>query len=240
MKKLTALLVDDEEHAIDGLYELLKLYCPEVEVIGTARSVQEAVPKIVAQKPDIAFLDVELPEGDGFDLAEVAASTGASLVFVTGHSEHAQRAFTVDAIHYLLKPVSYKELRVAVERAALRREKRVLQSSETPYKIMISGTSGIQFVNAADVTGIEADGRYSTVHTRDGNRIVVTRNVGEFETELVSRGFFRVHKSWLVNCKHVKRFLNADGGTIELSSGQSILLSRRRKAEFLELMKMQP
>lgn len=238
MKKMSALIVDDEQHAIDGLSELIRLYCPEVEVVGVADSVQDGIAKIISLKPELVFLDVEMPGGSGFDLAEVAGIAGCSFVFVTGHSDYAQRAFTVDAVHYLLKPVSYKEVRIAVARAAQRREKKGGTAGEV-HKIMISGASGIQLVNARDVVGIEADGRYSTVHTKDGNKIVVTRNIGEYETELVPHGFFRVHKSWLVNCMHVKRVLNVDGGTIELTTGQSILISRRRKAEFLELLKQQ-
>jgi two-component system, LytTR family, response regulator len=101
MKKLSALIVDDEQHAIDGLKKLLNLYCPEVEVMATAHSIKDAVPLILSVKPDIAFLDVELQEGTGFDLAEVTTEAGSSLVFVTGHADYAQRAFTVDAIHYL-------------------------------------------------------------------------------------------------------------------------------------------
>lgn len=237
MKKLTALIVDDEQNAIDGLRELIRLYCPEVEVLAVSDSIQDGVAKIISLKPDLVFLDIEMPEGNGFDLAEVAQTSGSSFVFVTGHSNYAQRAFTVDAIHYLLKPVSYKELRVAVSRAAQRRELKATAPPEASHRIMISGASGVQFIDALDVVGIEADGRYSTIYTRDGQKIVVTRNIGEYETELEPHHFFRVHKSWLVNCRHVKRVLNADGGTIELTTGQSILISRRRKAEFLGLMK---
>jgi two-component system LytT family response regulator len=234
MKKLRALIVDDEQHAIDGLQELLKLYCPEVEVVKTARSIQEAVPLFVAIKPDIAFLDVELPEGSGFDLAEIAASSGASLVFVTGHADYAQRAFTVEAIHYLLKPVSYKDLRVAVARAAVRRDKDI--SANSDYRLKISATSGMQFVPVNDIIGIEGEGRYSTVYFVDGKQKLITRNIGEFEEELSAHGFFRVHKSWLVNCSHVVKLSNSDGGTIELRNGKNVLLSRRRKNDFLRRM----
>ncbi len=234
MKKLRALIVDDEQHAIDGLRELLKLYCPEVDVIGTASSIKEAVPQILSVKPDIAFLDVELSEGTGFDLAEIAASTGASLVFVTGHADYAQRAFTVEAIHYLLKPVSYKELRVAVARAAVRRDKEVALHSD--YRVRLSATAGIQFVPANSIIGIEGEGRYSTLYLSDGKQQLVTRNIGEFEEELSSHGFFRVHKSWLVNCSHVVKLSNNDGGTIELRNGKTVLLSRRRKSDFLKRM----
>ena len=234
MKKLTALLVDDEPHAIEGLQELLKLYCPEVEVIATASSVKDAVPQIVSLKPDIAFLDVELSEGTGFDLAEIATASGSSLVFVTGHADYAQRAFTVDAIHYLLKPVSYKDLRVAVARAAVRREKEVALNSD--YRVRISASSGIQFISANEIVGIEGEGRYSTLYFTNGKQQLITRNIGEFETELSSHGFFRVHKSWLINCSHVVKLSNSDGGTIELVGGLKVLLSRRRKNDFMKRM----
>ncbi len=234
MKKLRALIVDDEQHAIDGLRELLKLYCPEVEVVKTARSIQDAAPLFVAVKPDIAFLDVELPEGTGFDLTEIATSSGASLVFVTGHADYAQRAFTVDAVHYLLKPVSYKDLRVAVARAAVRRDKDVAVNSD--YRLKISATTGMQFVPVNDIVGIEGDGRYSTVYFVDAKQQLITRNIGEFEEELSAHGFFRVHKSWLVNCSHVVKLSNSDGGTIELRNGKKVLLSRRRKNDFLKRM----
>ena len=237
MKKLSALIIDDEQPAIDGLSELLKLYSPEVEVVGAAGSVQDGIAGIISLKPDLVFLDIELPEGNGFDLADVAAESGCSFVFVTGHSSYAPRAFAVDAVHYLLKPVAYKELRTAVLRVVQRREQKSGVTAEASHRIAISAVSGTQFVDVLDVVGIQADGRYSTVHTRDRQKIVVTRNIGEFEEELVQHHFFRVHKSWLVNCRHVKRVLNADGGTIELTTGQRILISRRRKSEFLVMMK---
>jgi two-component system LytT family response regulator len=233
-KKLRALLVDDESHALQGLSDLLMLYCPEVEVVGIASTVKDAAPMFNSLKPDIAFLDVELSEGTGFDLAEVASSSGASLVFVTGHADYAQRAFTVDATHYLLKPVSYKDLRVAVARVAVRRDKEI--ALRTDYRVRIRTSSGMQFVHANTIVGIEGEGRYSTLYFIEGKQVVVTRNIGEYEEELAAHGFFRVHKSWLINCSHVVKLSNSDGGTIELRNGKTVLLSRRRKNEFLKRM----
>lgn len=234
MKKLRALIVDDESHAVEGLVELLKLYCPEVEVAATSSSIRDAVAKIVSVKPDIAFLDVELPEGDGFDLAETAKESGCSLVFVTGHADYAHRAFAVDAVHYLLKPVSYKELRVAVARATVRREKEIASASD--YRVKISASAGVRFVPVRNIVGIAGEGRYSILYYTDGKQELVTRNIGDYETELEAQGFFRVHKSWLINCVHVVKMSNTDGGTIELSNGKTVLLSRRRKNEFLRRM----
>lgn len=234
MKKLKAFLVDDETPALEGLIELLRVYCPEVEVIGTAQSVKEAVPKIIAMQPDVAFIDVELPEGNGFDLAGLTNEISCSLVFVTGHPDYAQRAFTVDATHYLLKPVSYKDLRVAVARALVRRESAVAHKAE--HRLRLSTSAGVRFVPVNEIAGIEGDGRYSTVHFVNEKPLLVTRNIGEFESELEQSGFFRAHKSWLVNCAHVVRFSGTDGGTLELVNGKKVLLSRRKKNEFMKRM----
>lgn len=234
MKKYSALIVDDEVHAIDGLYELLKMYCPEVNVVATASSTASAIPEFVKHKPDIAFLDIEMYGGSGLDLADIAKTIGTSLVFVTGHAGYAQQAFTVDAVHYLLKPVSYNDLRVAIARIAVRRNREVALTSE--FRVRVSSTSGLQFIFANDIVAIEGDGRYSTIHLINDGREVVTRNIGEFELELNDHGFFRVHKSWLVNCAHVVKLSNTDGGTVELRNGITVLLARRRKSDFLKRM----
>jgi two-component system, LytTR family, response regulator len=236
MEKLRALLVDDERNALDGLTQLLKLYCPNVEIVATASSVSDAMNTIAAVAPDIVFLDVHMPEGNGFDLVDVARDTGCSLVFVTGHADHAAMAFRVDAVDYLLKPVSYKELRVAVARAVSRREKDKAAGAKENHRIRISAANGIRFIFSKDVVSIEADGRYSVLHMHDGEKHLVSRNIGEFEEELELHGFFRVHKSWLINCGHVVRLANVDGGTLELANGKKVLLSRRKKTEFLKRM----
>jgi two-component system, LytTR family, response regulator len=129
---------------------------------------------------------------------------------------------------------TYKDLRVAVARAAVRREKEVAMNSD--YRVRISGSSGIQFIPANEIVGIEGEGRYSTLYFTNGKQQLITKNIGEFEEELSSHGFFRVHKSWLINCSHVVKLSNSDGGTIELLGGKTVLLSRRRKSEFLRRM----
>ncbi|HTF06323.1 MAG TPA: LytTR family DNA-binding domain-containing protein [Bacteroidia bacterium] len=236
MEKLRALLVDDERNALEGLTQLLKLYCPNVEIAATASSINEALDKIASVAPDIIFLDVYLPEGNGFDLVDAVKDNGCSLVFVTGHADHAAMAFRVDAVDYLLKPVSYKELRVAVSRAVSRREKERAAGTKENHRIRISATSGMRFIFSQDVVSVEADGRYSVLHMKDGEKHLVSRNIGEFEDELEPHGFFRVHKSWLINCGHVVRLDHVDGGTLELANGKKVLLSRRKKTEFLKRM----
>lgn len=236
MKKLKALLVDDEAQALDGLTELLRTFCPEVEVTGRAQTLSQALDMIVSLSLDILFLDVHMHEGNGFDLVEVAKARNCSLVFVSGHRDYAVNAFRVDAVDYLLKPVDFRELQAAVARVILRKEKVNANIGQADYRVRIAASTGIRFISCSDIVGIEAEGRYSMIHTTNGEKQLVSRNIGEFETELDPHGFFRVHKSWLINCMHVTRMLTVDGGTIELTNGKKVLLSRRKKVEFLKRM----
>ncbi|HEU4717267.1 MAG TPA: LytTR family DNA-binding domain-containing protein [Bacteroidia bacterium] len=236
MKRLKALVVDDEPNAVEGFVRLLTLYCPDIEPAGTASSVGEAITQIRKLKPDVVFLDIEMPEENGFNLVDTIRENSCSLVFVTAHSDYAVRAFRTDAVDYLLKPVSPRELKAAAERVTSRRETMKKTLPDEEYRIRVSTTEGISFIPCAEVISIEGSGRYSIIHSADGGTQLVSRNIGDFETELEPFGFFRVHKSWLINCRHVMRLAAADGGTIELSNGKKVLLSRRRRNDFLKKM----
>lgn len=232
MKQLKALIVDDEPNALDGFLSLLRTYCPEIDPAGTATSVSDALRKIVSGNYELVFLDIEMPEGSGFDLVEAIRAKNMALVFVTAHADYAVSAFKADAVDYLLKPVSGKDLRAAVARATVRLQ----NPAQTGYRVRINAAEGIRFISCGEIVGIEGDGRYSVIHTSDGKSQLVSRNIGDYEVELEAHGFFRVHKSWLVNCSHVSRLTHTDGGTIELSNGKKVLLSRRKKNEFLKRM----
>jgi two-component system, LytTR family, response regulator len=235
MKPLQALLIDDEPKAVDGLSQLIKLYCPEIHIAATANSVRDAMQQIAVEIPNVVFLDVEMPGENGFDLVETIKKHKCALVFVTAHADYAVRAFKADAIDYLLKPVSPADLRAAVARILARRENQV-HPPDPDYRIRISASEGIRFISCAELVGIEGDGRYSVIHTADGKTQMVSRNIGDFEEELVPYHFFRVHKSWLVNCRHVVQLSSVDGGTVELTNGKKVLLSRRKRNEFLKKM----
>jgi two-component system LytT family response regulator len=236
MKQLNALLVDDDVNILQGLSSMIHSYCPEIKVAGTAQNLSEAAQLIGSVHPEIIFLDVRFPGAMGFDIVEVAQARKCSVIFVSGHHDYAAMAYRVDAVDYLLKPIDYRELQVAVTRAINRRENIPLPPANGKLKVRIMCTSGTQFVHADDITGIEADGRYSVVHMTSGEKHHVTRNIGEFEDELSSFGFYRVHKSWLINCTHVRRVTNIDGGTAILSTGQKVLIARRKKSDFLKRM----
>lgn len=236
MTKLKALIVDDELPALTGLTQLLRMYCPEVEVIGCVQTVEQAMKFFTESDPEIVFLDVQLKDKNGFALIELATAKNCSVVFVTAHREFAAHAFRVDALDYLLKPVFFKDLQDAVARTILRRQKKNSGTMRADYKVRISTSTGIQFVPCKDIVCIQGEGKYSTIYTTDRKEQIVSRNIGAYEEELAEHGFFRVNKSWLVNCMHVVRILNVDGGTVELANGKKVLLSRRKKNVFMKRM----
>lgn len=236
MIKLKALIVDDELPALKGLTQLLGMYCPEVEVIGCAQTVEQAIQFFDESDPEIVFLDVQLKDKNGFALMELAAVKNCSVVFVTAHREYAAHAFRVDALDYLLKPVFFKDLQDAVTRTILRRQKNNSGIARTDYKVRISTSGGIQFVPCKEIVCLQGEGKYSTIYTTDRKEQIVSRNIGAYEEELAAHGFFRVNKSWLINCSHVVRILTVDGGTVELTNGKTVLLSRRKKNVFMKRM----
>ncbi|HEY6162417.1 MAG TPA: LytTR family DNA-binding domain-containing protein [Bacteroidia bacterium] len=238
--KISTLLVDDEEHALNGLEAQLVAFCPEVEVLGKATNAFTALDLIHKHHPELLFLDVEMPVSNGFDLLTALPSTYKPLViFTTAFEKHAIKAIKYDATAYLLKPIDPDELMEAVQkaRAQIENKQSAQLTTDAGNKIALSDHNGIIFVLPDEIIHIEGEGRYSTVHLTNGMAMVVSRNLAEFESELGLKGFFRVHKSHLVNCSHIKKIINQDGGFLEMSNGRSIEISRRKKAEFMMFLK---
>ncbi|HEU4717302.1 MAG TPA: LytTR family DNA-binding domain-containing protein [Bacteroidia bacterium] len=240
MKPVRVLIVDDEADAVAGLRTMLRDFCTGVEVVGESSSAIEGVKLIRRLQPDAVFLDVEMPGGDGFSLIDsLDKANRPAIIFTTAHREYAISALREQAFDYLLKPVDIDELQNAVEKAKnflASRNSRELQPGEE-QRMRVSTPEGIVFIPLSEIIHIEASGRYSIVHSVHAGSHTVTRNIGEYEEELTGSGFFRVHKSHLVNCRHALRISSADGGFLELSNGRSIEISRRKKSEFMLRMK---
>ncbi|MBC7863577.1 MAG: response regulator [Bacteroidia bacterium] len=234
---INAVIIDDEQAARTALQTIIKEYCKDVHIAGTAASAIEGLKLIQQQSPDLVFLDIEMPMGSGFDLLELSMERNYKVVFTTAHQQYALKAIKNSAADYLLKPIDIDELIETVEKIKKILDKEKEQNSKTNYKLKLSGQKETILVSPLEVVYVEADGRYSTVHLLSGEKHVVSRNIGEFEEELTSHGFFRVHKSYLVNCKHVAKINSADGGFVEMNNKTEIEISKRKKAEFLKLLK---
>lgn len=248
--KLRTILVDDETRGINSLQKLLQMNCPEVEIIGSSNNPDEAVRLIETATPNLVFLDINMPEKNGFELLKEIADIDFEIIFVTAHNEYALQAFHFSAIDYLLKPVEVDLLIQAVKRAAKRIEGKVINENlETlmynmkqnrlpqDMKICIHSLKGFQVINLKEIIYCEAASNYSIFHLTDQPSICASRPIHEYETLLEDAGFLRVHKSFLVNLNQIKEYHRGEGGTVILSNNIEVEISRRKKELFIAKMK---
>jgi two-component system, LytTR family, response regulator len=255
--KLKALIVDDEAPARENLRLLLAEHCPEIEVAGLADSVKSAQKLIKEVKPEVVFLDIRMPsEAEGFDLLDSLPEKNFQVVFVTAFKDYALRAFHVNAIHYILKPVDIDDLKAAVKKLVTNHESfrnntenlssyiRSLENltksinQETPsQRITINHAKGFKIVDPSDIMYLEGEGNYTKIFFSDGTQYVDTRSLGIYEDILDPRKFFRIHKSHIVNVLYVSEFLNVDGSFVVMKNGTRLVISRLRLSGFLELFR---
>jgi two-component system, LytTR family, response regulator len=239
-----AIIVDDEERSRQTLNGLIKRYCPEVNVIGEAASVAEAKELLATNSPDVVFLDISLPDGTGCDLLEQLPDRRFDVIFTTAHDEYSLKAFHYAALHYLLKPISYVQLREAVARmkppAAGEPDERYRvmheQLREERKSIVLTSLEGFSIAQLDDIVRCEADSNYTHIIFSKEKPFVASRNLSHFEELLSDAGFVRVHSKHLVNVKHVRRYHRGRGGYVEMSDGSQVEVSVRKKDEFLEKM----
>lgn len=250
--KLTSLIVDDEKAGREALADMLHGLCPEIEVVGTASSAAEARTEVELLQPDIVFLDIEMPDENGFDLLDSLPHRSFLTVFTTAYSQYALRAIRASAIDYLLKPIGQADLQRAVERlVSLHRSLRLSTAESTGYwqglevlshnmrsassitRLNLPHSRGFKVVDTADITHLTADSNYTTVHLAGNRKIVVSIPLKEFEEILAGQKFFRTHKSHLINLEYLDEYTTDDGGYIILKGGARVEISKRRLAEFL-------
>lgn len=242
---IKAIIVDDEPHFRENLKAIMRLQATDIEVVAEAGSVAEAVQKITQHNPQLLFLDVHLPDGLGFDILKQLGSSNYKVIFTTAHDNYAITAFRFNAIDYLLKPVDPEMLIEALNRVREQpflnsgldeRLKDVLSKPSERTKISLPTLEGITMLNIQDIIRCESDGSYTSFFTTKGRRIVVSRSIKEYDELLTPYRFFRVHQSHLVNLQYVEQFLKVDGGTLIMSDGSQIEVSRRRKDQLLQLI----
>ncbi|MBL7912615.1 MAG: response regulator [Bacteroidia bacterium] len=241
MNKLRAILVDDEEGARDVLENLLLRFCPDVELIAKCENVTKAVEVINKEKPELVFLDIEMPNYAGYEIVNFFKEINFEIIFVTAYDQYAIRAFEIAAIDYLLKPIDIERLKLAVERALQQRniqqqsQRLSLLSNTLESKqlknIVVSDKGQQNIIPIESIIAIEAQESYCIIHTTE-KKIVASKNLKHFETILESLPqFIRVHKSWIVNKEHIKNYSKSDL-SIQLSNGLLTKLSKYKKAEF--------
>jgi two-component system LytT family response regulator len=256
MKKLRAVIIDDETNARQALTNLLLLLCPDVEVCGEAKNVDTGIALIKEQHPDLVFLDIQMPGKTGFDLLASFEQADFGVIFTTAYEEYAIRAFRFSAIDYLLKPIDPEELQAAVAKYKSQvlhvnnQQLKILQeyideprtnglkerTRNANQRIALPTAEGLHFVQMTDIIQCESLGSYTKFHLVGTKPIVVSRLLKEYEEILDNFYFFRVHQSNIVNLEHIKRYVKGDGGQVWLSDNSEVEVSRRRKEEFLALL----
>lgn len=237
---MRAIIVEDVEEMRQALEKRLGQACPEIDVVGTAGTVVEAARTVKNTKPDLIFLDIELPDGTGFDLLDIIVHP-VKVIFTTGSDEHAIRAFRYAAIDYLLKPFTNKELAEAVNRAdgmsPIETEQVGILAEAmigSPRRIALHTSDKIIFVDVGDIIRCEADGNYTHVHIRRKPSVLVARTLKDYDTMLEGKGFYRVHQSHLVNIAAVAEFVKIDGGYLVLKNSDKIPVSTRKRPGVLD------
>jgi two-component system LytT family response regulator len=242
---IRTILVDDEIDSIRVLLRLLEAYCPEVTVIGTADGVDTAFKLISEAKPDLVLLDIEMAQGNAFDLLNRLMPLEFQVIFVTAFDNHAVRAFKYSAVDYLLKPVDIDDLRSAISRV---REKPVSNDLAEQMKILLGNVGvlqlsqqkmaiptiyGLTFVPVQDVLRFEAKGNYTNIHLTGGDMILATRTIKEYEEVLPDTIFSRIHNSHIINLTRIQKYQKGRGGSVIMEDGSIIEVASRRREEFL-------
>jgi two-component system LytT family response regulator len=243
---IKTLVVDDEKKARDILTGMLNTHCPKIEVIGQADSVIAAEELIRSLKPDLVLLDIEMPFGNGFDLLDKTRDLNFEVIFITAFDHYAVKAIKFSAFDYLLKPIDIDELKTAIDRLIQNKKDEnsfnvkienllsEIKANSKPKRIAIPSMEGISIVNIDDIIRCEADTNYTRIFLINGDAILVSKTLKEYEDMLTEFHFVRVHHHNLININHVQKYIKGEGGYAIMSDGSSVEVSRRKKTEFIE------
>jgi two-component system, LytTR family, response regulator len=243
---LTAILIDDEANSLSALKQKLLQNCPEVEIVGLSTSPDDAIEMINNSKPDLVFLDIEMPGTNGFNLLQQVTFKNFEPVFVTAYDHYAVKAIRFSALDYLVKPVDIEELRAAVARAREKKNRHsanerlelLLDHISNPKKdfkhIVIPSQDALRFIKVEEIVYLEANVNYTHIYMADGHKFVVTRTIKEFEDLLPTDRFIRIHNSYIINKDYLEKYIRGDGGHVLMHNGIKLDVSKRKKAEFLK------
>lgn len=238
--KLKAAIIDDEKHAISTLsYDLRENHSNEVEIIFSTTNPVEGLKQLRTEKPDLLFLDVNMPGLSGLDLVLLIDDLPTRVVFTTAHLEYAVQAVETIASGYLLKPVQPDDLQRIIQKIIT---EITIETREQPVsgKIPVPDADGVELVPYDEIIYCKSDSNYCELNLIGNRRIVVSRTLKYFEANLPSSQFFRIHKSYLVNLHHVKKYLKRDGGELLMSDNKLLPISRSHREEILKLIQVTP
>ncbi|MEM9549321.1 MAG: LytTR family DNA-binding domain-containing protein [Bacteroidota bacterium] len=242
---LSAIIIDDMELARASLKADLADYCPNVEVIGEADGVLSGAKLLKNEKPDILFLDIEMEDGDGFDLLDILPGSLDSVIFVTAREGYALKAFQYSAVDYLLKPVDPELLKNAVAKMAEKRKigtdqldilKQSMKEGSKLERVALHTSDKIVVSELKDIVRLEAMTNYTYFYFEDGSKLLITKTLKEYDKMFSDSGFVRVHQSHLINMTHVQAYVKTEGGYIQMKNKDIVPVSVRKKSYVVSLL----
>ncbi len=246
MTPLTCILLDDEAGNLQLLKNMLAMHCPQLTILAAETNAEQGIQQISALQPQIVFLDIEMPRMNGFETLRKMEPVNFEVIFVTAFGKYAVQAFEHHAAGYVTKPVQAEKLQAAVKAATTRIEQKNVnkhlfslleQSSRdtAPEKIPLSTTNGLVFVKISEIMYCESSGNYTNFILQDDKKIVVSRQLGEYEKLLPENNFTRIHDKYIINLSFIKEYIKGSGGEVILENGKELPVASRRKEDFLSL-----
>jgi two-component system LytT family response regulator len=247
---MTAIIVDDEHDGIRTLKKMLELNCPDVEIAATCSNPNDAIKTLEEIKPDLVFLDVRMPGKSGVELLAELSEIDFEVIFVTAHDEYMLQALQFSAVDYLMKPVDEDRLQEAVQRVKKRlNEKKNSKQTEIllhninnvgsplEMRLCLPTQKGFTIVKLEEIIYCEAQRSYTIFRLVNNKSIIISKPLFDYDKLLADTIFLRVHKSFLINLMHVKEYMRGEGGTVIMSNGMEVEISRRKKEQFLDKVK---
>lgn len=252
------MIIDDSQNSIDALQLKLSRHCPDVKVVHTCTEAVEAINAITFYKPDLLFLDIEMPFLNGFSLLKEIPDLQCEVIFVTAYNQYAIEAIRSNAFDYLLKPVDVKQLKSSIEnlekkissksannnsgeQPTLYQIRTLLQTVEANARqfsvLSLPSADGIELVQPDDIAWLESISNYTRFHFTDGKEKTSSKTLGEYEDLLRAKNFLRIHRSYIINLKWLIKYHRGDGGFVELKDGTRLEVSIRKKQELLNKLK---
>jgi two-component system LytT family response regulator len=243
-----AVLIDDEKNALEMLEWQLHTYCPQIEIAAICINADKGISAIEEHRPQLVFLDIEMPKKNGFEVVQSFPNPLFDIIFTTAYNQFALKAFRFAALDYLLKPIDADDLVAAVARFEkkmsyhnFKEQLNILVQQYNkpdllPEKISFATHEAIHFINPLGIVYCESSSNYTIIYFADKGKLVVSKTLKEVEEMLIPYHFFRIHHSYIINLRQVNRYVKADGGSIEMTGGIQLTVSRQRKEELMQAL----
>lgn len=245
---MTAVLIDDERNALDVLSSQLDKYCPQVTIKKKCQSGEEGIKAILELKPDLVFLDIEMPKINGFEVLNQTKGHACKVIFTTAYDQFAIKAFKYSAVDYLLKPIDIEELKLAIQKISHQSQNDINSRIQSLFeqmtnvksktnKIALPVGEGYEMVAFNNIVRCESESNYTIVYLADKRKITLSKTLKDVEESLADSSFFRIHNSHLINTDYISKFYKGDGGYVVMMDGIQISISRNKREEFYELVR---